>query len=201
MNPPLPAPPPKSPIFQLNPNPSFSSLTPPSLLKVLKFLVKISQLESFVMIEKNIFAYNFFLSLNIPDFNLFFMWKLQSPLLLPWINSPPLSLQPPSKVEFLSSPTFLKIGWRFNPQQQWVHTMEINMMTSSLKAFMDDITVLTKTVHTAKEMLEILGDLIKWFRMKFKAKKSRTCTIANGKQKVVWFTIAGENIPKLRKSL
>ena len=69
-------------------------------------------------------------------------------------------------------------------------------MTPSLKAFMDDITVLTKTVHTAKAMLEILGDLIKWFRMKFKAKKSRTCTNANGKQKVVWFTITGENIPK-----
>ena len=31
------------------------------------------------MTEKNIFAYKLFLSLNIPDFNLFFMSKLQPP--------------------------------------------------------------------------------------------------------------------------
>ena len=31
------------------------------------------------MTEKNIFAYKLFLLLNISDFNLFFMWKLQLP--------------------------------------------------------------------------------------------------------------------------
>ena len=50
---------------------SFSSLTPSYLLKVTKFLVKISQFEFLVMTEKNIFAYKLFLSLNISDFNLF----------------------------------------------------------------------------------------------------------------------------------
>ena len=51
----------------------FSSLIPSYLLKVTKFLGKISQCEFLVMTEKYIFAYNFFLSLNISDFNLFFM--------------------------------------------------------------------------------------------------------------------------------
>ena len=44
-----------------------------SILRVTKFLGKISQCEFLVMTEKNIFAYQLFLSLNISDFNLFFM--------------------------------------------------------------------------------------------------------------------------------
>ena len=56
--------------------PSPSSFTPSYFLKVTKFLVKISQFELLVMTEKNIFAYRLFL-LNISDFILFFMWKLQ----------------------------------------------------------------------------------------------------------------------------
>ena len=51
----------------------FSSLIPSYLLQVTKFLGKISQFELLVMTEKNIFAYKLFLSLNISDFNLFFM--------------------------------------------------------------------------------------------------------------------------------
>ena len=51
----------------------FSSLTPSYLLKVTKFLVKISQFEFLVMTEKNIFVYKLFLSLNISDFSLFFL--------------------------------------------------------------------------------------------------------------------------------
>ena len=55
-------------------NQSFSSLTPSYILTVTKFLVKIFQFEFLVMTEKNIFAYiiNFFLSLSITDFSLFF---------------------------------------------------------------------------------------------------------------------------------
>ena len=46
----------------------FSSLIPSYLLKVTKFLSKISWFEFFVMTEKNIFAYKLFVSLNISDF-------------------------------------------------------------------------------------------------------------------------------------
>ena len=52
---------------------------PSYLLEVTKSLGKISQFEFLVMTEKNIFAYKLFLSLNISDFNLFFMWQLQPP--------------------------------------------------------------------------------------------------------------------------
>ena len=38
------------------------------------------------------------MSLNISDFSLFFMWKLQPP---PWKKSPPLSRERPLKVEVL----------------------------------------------------------------------------------------------------
>ena len=47
---------------------SFSSLTPSYLLKITKFLDKISWFEFLVMTEKNIFAYKLSLSLNISDF-------------------------------------------------------------------------------------------------------------------------------------
>ena len=49
---------------------SLSFLTPSYLLKVTKFIVKISQSEFLVMIEKNIFVYKLFLSLDISDFTL-----------------------------------------------------------------------------------------------------------------------------------
>ena len=77
---------------------NFSSLTPSYLLKVTEFLG---------MIQKNVCADKLFLSLNISDFNLLFMWQLQPP----WKKSPPLSHQPPSpplKVEVLSSLPFFK---------------------------------------------------------------------------------------------
>ena len=72
---------------------SFSSLIPSHLLKVTKFSGQISQFEFLVMTGKNIFAYKLYLSLNISDFNLFFMWKLQPPLK----KLPSLSQQPPFK--------------------------------------------------------------------------------------------------------
>ena len=53
------------------------------------------------MTEKSIFAYKLFLTLNISDFSLFFMWQLQP---LPEKSHSPLSQQPPLKVEVLSSP-------------------------------------------------------------------------------------------------
>ena len=92
---------------------SFSSLISTFLLKVSKFLGKISQFEFLVMTEKNIFAYKLYLSLNISDFNLFFMWKLEPP----WKKSPPLSQQPSSNSWGLVKPPplFWKFGWRLNP--------------------------------------------------------------------------------------
>ena len=62
------------------------------------------------MTEKNIFAYKLFLSLNISDFNLLCDNCTPSRK-----KSPPLSQQPPLKVEVLSSPPFLKIWLEVQP--------------------------------------------------------------------------------------
>ena len=62
-------PPPWKSDFSVNPQKSFSSLIPSYLLKVTKFLGKISQFEFLVMTDKFFFAYKLFLSLNIWDFN------------------------------------------------------------------------------------------------------------------------------------
>ena len=71
-----------------------------------------SQFELLVTTEKTIFAHKHFLSLNISDFNLFFMWKLQPPP----DKSHPLFPNNPLKVEVLSSPpSFWKYGCRLNP--------------------------------------------------------------------------------------
>ena len=58
------------------------------------------------MTEKNT-VYKLFLSLNIPDFSLFFYVKIATPL----------TKQPPLKIEILSSSPlpFEKFCWRFNP--------------------------------------------------------------------------------------
>ena len=129
--PPLPSilvfrkPPHKSQIFQWTQKySSFSSLTPSYLLKVAKFLVKISQFEFLVMIEKNIFAYKLFLSLNISDFNLFLMWKLQPPEK----SHPPLSQQNPSKSwSPVKLPLFENlVGGSTPPLSRRVHTMPLN---------------------------------------------------------------------------
>ena len=58
---------------------------------------------------KNIFAYKLFLSLNIPDFNLFLCKNCNPPPLKKVSPSSPLSQQPPLKDEVLSSPPFLNI--------------------------------------------------------------------------------------------
>ena len=68
-----------------------------------------------------------------------------------------------------------------------------------LKAFMDDITVLSISERATHRMLGRLDELIAWSRMKFKAKKSRSCTFRKGNQIEVRYTIAGEPIPTVRE--
>ena len=66
------------------------------VLKVTKFLVKISQFEFLVTTGQRIVFYKLlFLSLSIPDVSLFFVEKLQ-PSPPPEKSQPSLSQQPPS---------------------------------------------------------------------------------------------------------
>jgi hypothetical protein len=68
-----------------------------------------------------------------------------------------------------------------------------------LKGFMDDITVISKAEAATRNILKRLDDLIIWSRMKFKAKKSRSCTFKKGKQKETRYTIAGDPIPTVKE--
>ena len=72
-------------------------------------------------------------------------------------------------------------------------------MKPTLKAFMDDITIMTGNVEGGKRVLERLDEVISQTRMKFKASKSRSCTIINGKAKEIHFSIAGERIPTVKE--
>ena len=89
-------PPPKNQIFQWTSQIlKFFIINPILLLKLTKFLVKISQFKVLFMIEKNNFVYWHFLSLSISDFSLYFSIKLQPHP--PQKGHPPFSCQPPSK--------------------------------------------------------------------------------------------------------
>ena len=90
---------------------SFSSLIPSYLLKVTKFLGKISQFDFLVMTEKNNFAYKPFSPLNISDFNQLFMWQFQPP----WKITPSFPATPSKSWGPVKPHAFWKFGWRLNP--------------------------------------------------------------------------------------
>ena len=63
------------------------------------------------------------------------------------------------------------------------------------KAFMDDVTLLTRKSSSMEAVLSRFDQLIIWARMKFKAKKSRSVTLVKGKQKECKYKIAGDTMP------
>ena len=77
--------------------------------------------------------------------------------------------------------------------------VEIHVATPTLKAFMDDITILAKSEKDSNGVLKRLDELIVRNRMMFKAKKSRSCTIVKGKHKELHFSIGGDMIPTVKE--
>lgn len=69
----------------------------------------------------------------------------------------------------------------------------------SLKAFMDDTTILTSEESHARGTLARLDDLISWCRMSFKPSKSRSLSIKRGRLKAVVFTVSGQTIPTVQE--
>ena len=76
---------------------------------------------------------------------------------------------------------------------------EITLVKNGKKAFMDDITVISRSSEAMTKILERLDQLISWLRMKFKAKKSRSLTLRKGKQIQTKFKIAGDKIPTIKE--
>ena len=67
------------------------------------------------------------------------------------------------------------------------------------KAFMDDVTLITTEGEVMDKVLSRLDELVTWSRMKFKAKKSRSVSLKNGKQSKRKFKIAGEVMPTIEE--
>ena len=68
------------------------------------------------------------------------------------------------------------------------------------RAFMDDLTITTKSVIECRWMLEETQDLIEWARMKFKPEKSRSLVWKNGKvQDRFRFRIGDAVIPTVQE--
>ncbi|XP_035683116.1 uncharacterized protein LOC118420431 [Branchiostoma floridae] len=67
-----------------------------------------------------------------------------------------------------------------------------------LKAFMDDITVTTESVISARHMLKSLSKAASWARMRFKAKKCRKLVLRKGKVcDRVQLEVQGERVPNI----
>ena len=74
-------------------------------------------------------------------------------------------------------------------------TEEMALISSPKKAFMDDVTLLSRSQDHMRRVLARLNELIGWARMKFKAQMSRSVTFMKGVQRQVKFNIGGEKIP------
>ena len=70
---------------------------------------------------------------------------------------------------------------------------------SPIKAFMDDVTLLTREKKVMANVMDDLNVLISWAKMKFNAKKSRSLTFRNGNQVQTRFSIGGERIPTVKE--
>jgi hypothetical protein len=75
--------------------------------------------------------------------------------------------------------------------------VELNpgVRTPSVRAFMDDLTIISSEREQVVEGLKHLDDLIAWTGMRFKPKKSRSLSIRKGKVVGRKFCVGGETVP------
>lgn len=73
-----------------------------------------------------------------------------------------------------------------------VTNVKVTVMKPHLKSFIDNITVFSNGIGEAKSVPKRLDELT---RMKFKRKKSRSCTIVKRKMRKVNFSITSGQIP------
>ena len=76
---------------------------------------------------------------------------------------------------------------------------ETARVRSPKKAFMDDITILTRDQQAMQSVLKKFDDLITWSRMHLKANKSRSLKLSKGRHKQVKFVIAGKRMPIVKE--
>lgn len=70
--------------------------------------------------------------------------------------------------------------------------------TTSIKAFMDDTTLVMNSRRIVQKTLDRLDELLQWCGMAFKPAKSRSLALKRGKVcEEVFFTVAGQRIPSI----
>jgi len=79
---------------------------------------------------------------------------------------------------------------------RWVvgERLASGMRLPTIRAYMDDMTTMTKTVACTNQLLGKLTDNLEWARMQFKLSKSRSILIVEGKVVNKTFFINGEAI-------
>ena len=69
----------------------------------------------------------------------------------------------------------------------------------SMKAFMDDVTVITESRSRMKQLVTCLQELFKWAAMKIKPSKCRSLSLLKGNCKEIKFSVSGNEIPTIRE--
>ena len=69
----------------------------------------------------------------------------------------------------------------------------------SMKAFMDDVAVISESISHMEKLLKRLQELFKWAVMKIKPSKSRSLSIIKGKCQEIKFAINNNVIPTIHE--
>ncbi|XP_041481795.1 uncharacterized protein LOC121428966 [Lytechinus variegatus] len=76
-------------------------------------------------------------------------------------------------------------------------TLAGEVVVPSVRAFMDDLTIVSSNESQVDKGLRRLEEMVGWTRMRFKAKKSRSVSLRKGKVVEKRFCIGNEDIPQV----
>ena len=69
----------------------------------------------------------------------------------------------------------------------------------SMKAFMDDVTLIAESRSHMEQLVTHLQELFKWAAMIIKPSKCRSLSLLKGNCKEIKFSVSGNEIPTIRK--
>ena len=69
----------------------------------------------------------------------------------------------------------------------------------SVKAFMDDVTLITESRSHTEQLVTRLQELLKWAAIKIKHTKCRSLSLLKGNCKEIKFSVSGNEIPTIRE--
>ena len=69
----------------------------------------------------------------------------------------------------------------------------------SMKAFMDDVTLIAESRSHKEQLVTRLQELFKWAAMKIKPSKCRSLSLLKGNCKEIKFSVSGNEIPTIRE--